>query len=102
MSQLEKAIERAQIGLGELSADGLFLSVNSAYLTMLGVSEADLVGRHWRNTVHPDDHSQVDEAYETARTNGRGYAEVRALRNDSGILYHAITITAVTDANGEF
>lgn len=77
MTQLEKGIERAQIGLAELNADGLFLSVNSAYLMMLGVDERDLLGKHWRNTVHPGDYAQVDEAYEMARTNGRGYAEVK-------------------------
>jgi PAS domain S-box-containing protein len=100
--KFEKVIDQAHIGLAELDAEGCFASANPSYLSMLGVQEADLVGQHWHATVHPDDHVRVEEAYRMARSKGRGYAEIRGVRNNSGIVYQALAVTAITDTNGEF
>ena len=97
---LEIAVELAQIGLAELDVEGRFLSANSAYVAMLDTREADLLGRHWRATIHPEDHGGAQEAYRKARTEGRGYVEIRAVGNRSKIIYQALTVIPVCDERG--
>ncbi len=99
---LEKTIELAHIGLAELDTEGLFVSANRSYVSMLGVQEADLLGQHWHATVHPDDRGRVEEAYRMARARGRGYVEVRALSKHSGIVYQALTVTGILDEHDAF
>lgn len=99
---LHATIELADLGLADLDAEGRFVAVNPGFLSMLGMREADLLGQHWRVTVHPDDHGRAHDAYEHARANGRGYVEIRALRTDSPIIYQAITITGVNGERGVF
>jgi PAS domain S-box-containing protein len=93
----EGAIELGRIGLAELDATGHFVEVNPGFSAMLGLSEADLIGRHWRVAVPPDDHARVEEAYAETRHGGRAYIEIRAKRADAKIAYHAVTITALRD-----
>jgi PAS domain S-box-containing protein len=99
---LQGAIELAHLGLAELNTQGRFVMVNPAYLSMLGMRETELLGQHWHVSVHPDDHSRVEEAYRLARTKGRGYAEIRALRGDASVVYQALTVTGLRDGGGAF
>ncbi len=99
---LETAVEPAHIGLAELDAEGCFISANSTYLSMLGLQSTDLLGRHWRSTVHLDDRARVEEAYRAARSEGRGCVEIRAVRNNARIVYQALTVTGNLDAQGAF
>jgi PAS domain S-box-containing protein len=99
---LQRAIELAHIGLAQLDATGRFVSANAGFLSMLGAPETDLLGQHWHASVHPDDRGRAQEAYRTARTDGQGYVEIRALRHDSLVLYQAVTITRITDERGVF
>ena len=99
---LQEAIELAHLGLAELNAEEIFVSMTSAYCSMLGKLEIELIGQHWSVAVHPDDHALLQEAYRLARATGRGYVEIRALRHDSTVVYQAVTVTGLSDENGEF
>jgi PAS domain S-box-containing protein len=99
---LRVAVELAHLGTAELDTDGRFQSVNVEYASMLGQRTSDLIGQHWTVSVHPDDQTRVKEAYELARTKGRGYVEIRGLRGDSTFLYQALTVTGITDFSGAF
>ena len=90
----------AHLGLATLDSQGQFVTANRAFLAMLGLEEADLLGRHWRSTVHPEDHGLVQAAYHQAESKGRGYAELRALRHDSTIVYQALTVSGIRDEGG--
>lgn len=98
----QHAIEQGNLGLAALDADGRYVAVNAALLAMHGWSESDLLGKHWEVTVHPQDRKRAREAYRLARSNGRSYLEVRALRDDAVVVYQALTVTAVTDEGGNF
>jgi PAS domain S-box-containing protein len=102
MQRIGKTNDQAQIGMADLDAEGCYLSANSSYLSMLGVQEADLLGRHWTSTVQPGDHGRVEEAYRLARTNGRGHAEIKAIEHSSGIVHQALAVTGVRDEKGAF
>ena len=94
------ATDLAHFGLATLDGRGQFVTANRTFLAMLGVNEGDLLGRHWRSTVHPDDHGRAQAAYDQAETSGRGYVELRALRHDSTIVYQALTVSAIRDEGG--
>ena len=92
----QHAIEQGDLGRATLDADGRYVAVNAALLAMHGWSESDLLGKHWEVTVHPQDRKRAREAYRLARSSGRSYVEVRAFRRDAGVVYQALSVTAVT------
>ena len=96
------AIGQGHLGLATLDAEGHYIAVNATLLAMHGWAEADLLGKHWEATVHPQDRTRAQEAYRLARTTGRGYVEVRAFRSDSIVVHQALTVTAIIDAAGKF
>ncbi len=94
--------EPAHYGVADLDTEGRFVSVDAAYLLMLGKQETGLLGEHWQTTVHAGDHEAVEAAYSLARFTGHGYAEIRAVRNDSTTVYQALTVTGTRDGAGVF
>jgi PAS domain S-box-containing protein len=99
---LRSAVEAAHLGLAELDPEGRFVSVNAPYLSTLGLNECDLLGRHWRATVHPDDYERTQRAYDLARDTGGGYVENRGLRQNSSIVSQALTVEWIKSDQGEF
>jgi PAS domain S-box-containing protein len=99
---LKTAVEQGHLGLAELDATGHFVAANPAFLSMLGMRETELLGEFWHVSVHPEDRSRVEAAYSLARTAGRGYVEIRAVRTDQVVVYQALTVTMVGDAEGAF
>lgn len=97
-----QALDVLNVGLATLNEEGCFVCANAAYLGMLGVSEDELVGRHWKTTVQHEDHERARTAYQRALWKGRGYVEIRAAREDRSTLYQALTITSLQDAAGHF
>jgi len=97
-----KTAEPAHGGIAELNEEERFISMDEAYLAMLGEQEMNLLGQHWHLSVHADDHQRVEEAYRMARLTGRGFAEIRALRRDSLVVYQALTVTGIHDSSGAF
>jgi PAS domain S-box-containing protein len=94
--------EPPHVGVANLDKDGRFVSADAAYLIMLGTQESKLLGEHWRTTVHSGDYDGVEAAYGMARSAGRGYAEIRAFRSDSAVVYQALTVTGIHNEAGEF
>jgi PAS domain S-box-containing protein len=97
---LQEAVELARFGVAELNEQERFVSVDAAYMAMLGAEESTLLGQHWQGTVHAEDKARVEAAYRLARTMGRGYVEIRALRTDSIVVYQALTVTGSHDDRG--
>lgn len=92
-----EAAELARYGVAELNAEGYFVAMDEGYLSIFGSEVTSLIGRHWSASVHPDDHDGVDAAYRLARKNGRGYAEIRAMRNGSTVVNQALMVTSIYD-----
>ena len=92
----QHAIEQGYLCLAAVEADGRYLAVNAARLAIDGGSEADLLGKHWEVTVRPQDRRRTGEEYRLAGSSARGYVEVRAFRRDAGVVYQALSVTAVT------
>jgi PAS domain S-box-containing protein len=99
---LKSAIEVAGLGFAELDPEGRFVAVNAAYLSMLGLNESDLLGRHWNVSVHPDDYERTQQAHELARKTNGGYVEIRSLRGDSAFVQQALTVESIRNDQGVF
>ncbi len=99
---IQSAIVPTHLGLAELDPEGCFVTANPAFLAMLGLKETELLGQHWRVTVHPEDQSRAQEAYQAACSEGSGFAEIRGLRNNSTFVYQAMTVTGLHDDCGRF
>jgi PAS domain S-box-containing protein len=100
--EFRATIERAQLGLADLDAEGRFTGANPAFLAMLGMREEELLGQSWRHTIHPQDQERAAQAHEQARRGGRGYVEVRSVRTDGAMPHQAVTITGVHDEHCRF
>jgi PAS domain S-box-containing protein len=94
------SVEPANFGVANLDTKGHFVSMDATYLTMLGRQGTNLLGEHWRSTVHPEDYEGVEAAYSRARTTGHGYVEIQAPRSDSTVVYQALTVTGNHDETG--
>src|SRR5579863_4320273 len=99
---LQATVAQGHFGLAELDAEGNFSAANPAFLSMLGMRESELRGKPWHVALHPDDRSSVQTAYSLARTAGRGYVEIRAVRTDGTVVYQALTVTGAVDDRGAF
>jgi PAS domain S-box-containing protein len=95
-----QSVESAHFGVADLDTEGRFVSVDAAFLIMLGKQETNLLGEHWHATVHSGDHEAAESAYRQARSTGSGYVEIRAVRGDSTTVYQALTIMAIRDEAG--
>jgi len=47
--------DQAAVGMARIGADGAFLEVNDRYCEIAGYSREALIGRHFREIIHPDD-----------------------------------------------
>ena len=111
---LHKALDSVNIAIATVDSEGYYLAANRSFSAMLGLTEDQLKGRHWRDITHPDDQERAQEAYAMARSDGRSFANVRALRQDSrqgsnqvsnqasNIVQQALAISAQFGADGAF
>jgi diguanylate cyclase (GGDEF)-like protein/PAS domain S-box-containing protein len=96
------AFRDAPIGMSLVKPDGAILQVNQALCTMLGYSEAELLGRTSRDLTHPDDRAEKAEALSHL---GAGAVEsvqleTRYVHSDGHIVWALTGISAVREETG--
>ena len=81
-------------------ATGRFLAANSAYCSMLGYQEDELVGRTFRESTHPDDVAAGDDEFDELLAGQRAeYArETRFIHRDGSITSVKLHIASAVDA----
>jgi PAS domain S-box-containing protein len=85
LRNLSKALESAVEGIAQVDAQGRYMHTNPAYTQMLGYQPEELMGVDWRQTVHPDDRTEMEAAYQTMLRDGKIEVEARAIRKDGSI-----------------
>lgn len=87
--------DTTSIGIARVSLDSKIEHANPAYCDILGYTEEELVGRHLKDFVHPDDRKKnLSMQKELAEGNIDHYRmEKRFIRGDRG------TVTCILDAN---
>jgi PAS domain S-box-containing protein len=94
--------EGAPIGISLLDAEGRYLAVNPARLRMLGYTEEELIGRHFRDVTHEEDVEYDRQVNDQARERGdhNFQLEKRFLRADGSVAWTRITVSMVPDRAG--
>ncbi len=100
LSELEGLLEQASAGFSLLDLDGRYVSANQAYAGMLGYTPAELIGRSWRCTVHPDDMPRAEAAYARMLQASAADFEARALRRDGSTFHKHVVMVKAHDGHG--
>lgn len=90
-------------GMAQVALDGRFLQVNSRLCEITGYTEAQLLGRRFRDVTHPDD---IDYSEQLARDLIEGRldnvrTEKRYLKADGSLLWVSLAVAVLRDAQGQ-
>jgi two-component system cell cycle sensor histidine kinase/response regulator CckA len=96
--------ENAWAGVSLTDASGRFVSANPAFLAMLGMGEADLLGRHSRELTHPDSWALQAPIVEEvlAGTRDRYQIKKQYTRADGTTFWGELFCNAIRGPGGEF
>jgi diguanylate cyclase (GGDEF)-like protein/PAS domain S-box-containing protein len=98
----DAAFDTAPIGMALFNTDGEYVRVNAALCTLLGRSEAELLGRRDQEFTHADDRqADLDAAFHILE--GRiatHQAEKRFLRPDGSVVWAIANLTFLRDEDG--
>jgi PAS domain S-box-containing protein len=100
----ERAILLQRMGEGVLVEDteGYITYANPKATMMLGYTEEEIIGKHWRNFVVPEEHEKASVETEK-RLEGIGSTyELTALTKDGSHLSVIITVTPLLSKSGKF
>lgn len=94
--------DSAPVGISMIDPDGRYLAVNPTRQAMLGVTEEQILGKHYLDFTYPEDIAHDLEVNERARREGREryQLEKRFLRPDGTVRWDRITVRPVHDAAG--
>lgn len=79
---MSTALESAVEGISRLDIQGHYVTVNSAYATMVGYQPEEIIGMPCSLIVHPEDGKKMMAAYQKMLSNGKAEVEAKALRKD--------------------
>lgn len=88
--------EQAAVGVAQVNSNsGIILHANKRYCSILGMNEADLIGKNWMELTHPDDTKDDDVHLQRVRDGQiREYSiEKRLRRNDDSLVWINLTVS---------
>ncbi|MGB7910851.1 MAG: PAS domain-containing protein [Desulfobaccales bacterium] len=102
-ARFRAVFERAALGIGLIDLKGRYLSVNNAFLEMLGYGEAELRGKPISELTHADDRKRSLELFREVATGRReSYRiEKRFQRKNGQYLWCRVTASLVQDPEGQ-
>jgi diguanylate cyclase (GGDEF)-like protein/PAS domain S-box-containing protein len=101
--RFKAAFHFAPTGMALASAnDGLLLDVNTGLAAMFRLTPAQLVGRHLRELVHPDDWVTFQSLVRASETDEPSSPQqIRYQRSDGALRWGTTSIARITDAGPE-
>ena len=102
LEEISTALSNAVEGIARLDPQGRYISVNRAYAEVGGYTPAEMIGREWQLTVHPEDLDSAIAAYQEMRQQGKAKVELRGLRKDGSCFYKEVTMVAAYDQKQQF
>ena len=101
-TQLERAaFDNAPIGAVMASSEGRVQRVNNAFSRMCGYTQDELIGMHFQDLTHPDDHD-ISAAVNGKVANGSSpqHYEKRYVHRNGSIIHASVSVTAIHDERG--
>ncbi|NJO80752.1 MAG: PAS domain S-box protein [Cyanobacteria bacterium RM1_2_2] len=102
LRNLSEALESAVEGIAQLDPQGRYTHMNPAYAQMLGYQPEELMGANWRETVHFDDLTVVETAYQTMLHDGKVEVEARAIRKDGTVFDKQVVLVKAYGRHQQF
>jgi PAS domain S-box-containing protein len=103
MSDLfEAAFINAGVGMALVSKEGRFIRANTAFQTLLGLTEAEMIATDFQSLTHPDD-LDLDLGLLARLAAGEipSYRmDKRYIRRDGGVVWVQLTVSAVRGSDG--
>jgi diguanylate cyclase (GGDEF)-like protein/PAS domain S-box-containing protein len=97
-NELQDIFENALECVARLDVSGSFLSVNSNFAQTYAYQAEEMVGMLCRETVHADDATVFEEAYQQMLEQGRAEIDVRGIKKDSTVFYkHIVMVKGLSD-----
>ena len=95
--------ESTTLGIKVLDLDGIILQTNPAFQTMIGYSDAELLGRHFYSFLHRGDADRSILLFNDLKASGSHdlRLEHRVLHKDGSIIWVMTTFTAVKKGGGD-
>ena len=95
--------ESAATGISLTKMNGAFITVNQAYLEMMGYREEELRGKTWLELTHADDRHESLELFEELKSGQRDYfqLEKRYRRKNGQYFWGRVTVSLVKDFQGQ-
>ncbi|WP_017297287.1 diguanylate cyclase domain-containing protein [Nodosilinea nodulosa] len=87
-----QVLENAVEGISQIDVQGRYVAVNPAYAAMVGYGAEEMVGMHWRQTVHPEDIAAAESTYEQMLIHGRAEIELRGLCKDGSVFFKQVVL----------
>ena len=91
----------APVGIMQSDADGTCRFVNDKWCEMAGFARADVIGRNWRSTIHPDDVEKIDAMRQESGGPEELATDCRLLTASGGETWVHAVVRRVVDHNGE-
>ncbi len=102
LEEISTALSNTVEGIARLDSQGRYISVNRAYAEVGGYTPAEMIGKGWQLTVHPEDIDRAIAAHQEMRQLGKAKVELRGLRKDGSCFYKEVTMVAAYDQNQQF
>lgn len=101
--ELSLAMENALDGIARLDPNAKFLNMNSAYVSMMGYSNAqELVGLNYFTTICPEDQEKVKTALEKMTGKGKTEVEAKVIKKDSSVFNQYAVVIPTFDKENRF
>jgi PAS domain S-box-containing protein len=103
-NKFRKIFEESPFSMIMTGKDMGILKANSAFCSMLGYNEEDVIGMTFRNFTHPDHISNDDVSLlRLIKKDIPVYhTEKRYIRRDGSVIWGSTTVTLIRNKNGEF
>jgi PAS domain S-box-containing protein len=97
---VDALFNQATIGLAECDLSGCILRANDYFCAMLARSRDELLGRHLRDIVHPEDLPRTEALLAGLLVEDRYEVEKRYLRPDNSVVWTRTAASLIRDETG--
>lgn len=94
LHQQNQILENALEGIAEISADGIYLSVNKAYAETLGYTRAELTGKEWHFNFPHTEQPHARELHRRMLDVGKAEGESLYIRKDGSFIHQQVVMVA--------
>ena len=101
--QFRGTFENAAVGIALCDVEGRFLRLNQTFCGIVGYTDEELLGKHYKDITHPDDQPSDPERINLLRGDLSRYSrEKRYVRKDGSLVWAALSASALQrDAAGK-